>query len=643
MSREHFDRLKSEAQSLSAGFVFSDRITYALFRAIQNYSSLDHARTRSIFTLGSPIPDIANLEYSKQELRAALIRLVDEGLASQAFLLDFDAAKKEVRLIPCYVSRPSGPDSSSYGIFEELMRQSAMSLESYSEASPALEKDALRKLLLADIQGSLANQTTMLADLVFNPLILVNPVHFDLTPPASMLEDAKRIIVETLRKRGNVPEIAGLGFLRSRKDEIVTRFEIASEVLREQSMVLAGTNAELANELLRISSDEEKYLNRRFMPIPTEFSLRRANLFKATFPAASEGKSVPGAITCEIVLRTAEGANRHYTTRWEKEMEEILNSILEPFRRPGAHPTQQIRFFPESVLDEIPPFVWQKLVSSSSLLHSQWQTKSGSIEILIKREPSVVRHLVDEYPNLPPSEFWKILALRTIIDGHEEVFNPLFRRKDFKRSYGDLLRLAYWPLIPWYVRILIILGFKGMQDYGFAKAKARIMEEQAQLAEENRKRRDDAFLTRKKSPGFSGPEGSGSSSEPRDAMPIGRKVELVMDHLYFVQLKPPTISELISMVEGVPASDLEQHLKDEGYRFIESEDGEIVLYPVDQTWRTRAARLRRLYSEDDEDLSPAVQARVKALNKLLSRSFSDAKKGGSGSRNAAREDEPVLY
>ena len=97
------------------------------------------------------------------------------------------------------------------------------------------------------------------------------------------------------------------------------------------------------------------------------------------------------------------------------------------------------------------------------------------------------------------------------------------------------------------------------------------------------------------------------------------------------------------MVEGVPASDLEQHLKDEGYRFIESEDGEIVLYPVDQTWRTRAARLRRLYSEDDEDLSPAVQARVKALNKLLSRSFSDAKKGGSGSRNAAREDEPVLY
>ncbi|MCB1164974.1 MAG: hypothetical protein KDK33_02400 [Leptospiraceae bacterium] len=637
---EQFAKLKSEAQSLSAGFVFSDRITYALFRAIQDFSTLDRARTRGVFTLDSPIPDIENLEYTKQELRAALIRLVEEGLAAQVFLIEHDAERRELFLRPCYVARPGNVDYSTEHIFEELMRQSASSIQSFIETLPPIDPEALREQLVRNSQSAGATPDSLGGNLLINPVKSIVSVSFDLLPPESLLSEGRKQIVTILKKRNAIIELTGLGYMPVRADDVQTRYEVAAAVLREKAIGLAGANTELINELMRVQREEESYIARSFVPGNTEYSVRRANLIKSHLSEPGESDlPYPGALACEIVLHASGPTQRLYTSKWEKEMDDVYSSILEPLRRPDVHPTQQIRYFNESMVDQIPGIVWQRLTTSPSLLFGEWETSVGTVRILMRKDANVVRHLVDAFAQLPASEQWKILALRNLIDAHPEVFQTLFQRKDFKDSYGQLLRTAYWPLIPWYIRLFLAIGFRGLQDNGFARAKAKIAEEQRDLAESNRRRRDAALLASKRAR-QSEPS---SQRESANRMPIGKKLELVMDHLYFGQLKPPILPEVFAHMDGVSTMDLESHLSEAGYRFIPVEDGDMVLYPVDQEWRIRAARLRRVYENYEADPSdaPGIAGRVEALNKLLSRSFSEAQKAGRSSGH--REEEPLLY
>jgi hypothetical protein len=214
-----------------------------------------------------------------------------------------------------------------------------------------------------------------------------------------------------------------------------------------------------------------------------------------------------------------------------------------------------------------------------------------------------------------------------MIEKYESDFPNLFQDEGFRSMYGRLLRKVYLRYIPFYHRILIYLGIRIFQDGAFQTAKDRIMEEQSHLAVRNKQRKETQMQKRL----VERRERLAKAKDLGAVMRINEKIDAC-----FRNGELPTASRLAKESSGMEPAALLDFLKRNSFQMLPLEGGDdsIVVYPLDQNWRVRSARLIRLLdswkekqSDDaDPDRGLFYQSLPRIRRLLLDRGVAGQKK-----------------
>jgi len=205
-----------------------------------------------------------------------------------------------------------------------------------------------------------------------------------------------------------------------------------------------------------------------------------------------------------------------------------------------------------------------------------------------------------------------------VLDKYEKNLSDLFDDPEFLSLYGKLLRMVYIGYIPFFYRILLLIGITIFQDTSFQIAKKKIIADQEVLARIN-KEKQDSTKERKLA------EKRERVSRVDDLEKVNQIME-VLDAMYLVENYIPTIEEIKARLSGLESSVFHATIEKHHFQIIPpTKTGpaeEILLYPLNHEWRTKAARLRRVVDKillESGESDAGQSERAKRLQKVLSK------------------------
>ncbi|MEQ8353144.1 MAG: hypothetical protein RH862_16825 [Leptospiraceae bacterium] len=617
MEELEFLQLRTEAEAMARGANLSEKIPHAVFQTIRQFSHTDQLKSGNYFYIGYHIPQLGTLEYGQSGIQDVLEELIKERLITQLFLIKFDPTAHGLKLIPCYIARPEDARLTTEQLYKDLLMQSVDSIESYVKTSPGLDRQSMLKDLELDFKSERPPPPEKLTSTLFSPLQALDPANFDFVPNSELIHHATEILTEELLRRKIVLPLVEYGWMPVRAEELIRRFEIAQEFLNQTLVPHFRSQRELYSEIKSIQSSEESYYLDGFVRKTADFGFKKASAVKKHLMSGIDRKNrIAGSLTLEIILGLHRDAEKAYEEIWkmdrDREYKEVRNSIVGS----DVPLAERLKFFEEEDLAEITPEVWQRIVSGVDFLHATYERSNGTCNVLTRNDVALFPPLVKMLLSANSEEHWKILAFRALIDRHEAALHSLFYDTEFLDSYGQLLRKAYWSRIPWYFRLLLLLGLRGFTDSAFQGAKKRISEEQENLSTRNQKKRDTAdrqrIIQRKE------------KAAQAETMEFARRIIDIVDRSIYEEHLPPRISEVAALLPD--GHRLESFVESHGFKTVEHGDSKLLLYPIDFNWRGRSARLRRFLEKQLETghIQGEAESRIRAVLQSVESSLAGA-------------------
>lgn len=647
----------SESEAASKGINISDKLSHSLLKTIRAYSTVKMARNDALFVVGSEVFEAKDV--SNQEVIQALKRLVNESIVAQLFKLHYHTEEAKIKLTPCFVSLGEEDKDSVKDIYYELIRLSASSLETYLQTVSGFDPDGFWSDMQIDLslEGNRPPAPTRLKSSIVR---LFEPVHagsFEVMPSMDMLNAMARDIEMELVSRGRVVRIPMYGLMPIKNDSILGRFESASDFMKSRLIPLYRENSQLGGELDQIDMEEAEYYSDEFAPRTSSFTCKRAAALSrvmalpiARFPegttAPSRLERAPGmlAIATLQVLETL--ADEKYKEKHREENQKELAEIKNQMNNPQASWDQMILFFTDSEYEGLSPAIREGLNTDRNILYGTWEEPGVTIHVFLRNDPYAFRSLVQGMSLLPPSQHWQVLALRHILDLNDDHYENLFEDKAFVQLYGKLLRQVYTGYMPFLHRFLLSIGITFLQDRAFTLAKEKIRQQQNMRSLENRERSVQAAKEREE-------------EKKKKIRNLKKKstVSLIIQELdrhYFEQFRIPSIHDLRSKFSDYDQSSFQELLKKEQFQMVSVRKGEdpedrVVLYPLDQDWRVRFDRLKRVVerivhtieSSGKEDFeSKLMMDRAKKVASFLDRNRSGAGASQKILKQAKQEVDP---
>lgn len=615
----NFLQLRTETEALARGANLSEKIPYTLFQTIRGFSHTDQIKAGHYYYVGYHLPQLGTLDFRRSELTEVLTELMKEKLITQLFLIKFDPTSHSLKLVPCYMARPEDGRLTTEQLYRELLMQSVESIEQYIKTAPGLDRVHMLSDLQTDVNSPSAPAPEKLPSTIFSPLDVLEPSAFDFVPPSELLEHAEQTISEELIRRKAVLPLVEYGWMPLRAEELIRRFEIAQDFMNQTLVPFYKQNKSLHSEIKSIKEHEEAYYLDSAGKKTAEYGFKKASAFKKHLMSGIDRKNrVQGSLAIEIILGLHRDVEKAYEDVWKMDTDREYRELRNSIGGPDVPVAERLRFFEEEDLAEITPEVWRTLISGMDFLHATYERNTGTCNVLTKNDVSLFPALVRMLLTLNPDENWKILAFRTLIDKHESALHPLFYDTDFLDLYGQMLRKAYWNRIPWYFRLLLLIGLRGFTDSAFQQAKRRISQEQENLSARNQQNRDAAdrqrIIQRK------------DKLAQAETMEFTRRIIEIVDRSIYEDHSPPRVNEVAAELGN--GNRLERFIETQGFKTVSHGDGRLLLYPVDFNWRSRSARLRRFLEKQLENgqFQGEAAARGRAVLEAVQSSLTSAAK-----------------
>ena len=628
-SKYKFLDLVRESDAITRGSQVGEKNHHALYRLIRRLSSIDMIRTGQIYTLETPIPELTAANLTRKALSSILKNLIEDRLITQLFIIR--PGKNAVfEAVSCYIALPADDLVPIGQLYYEMILKSVANIEEVIKQLPVYKHEDIKKDLEADFAARGAPPFDKLNRTILDPVRIIVPGIFDFVPDADLIRFGKADLKEELIRRQLFAELFEYGLMPLKKEEISLRFEVAGDFLTNRLIPHYRDRQNLKAELEAIYVEESAYYLDPFAPRNADFIVRKATAMKKNLIGQSQGERIrfPGLLAIEQILQLAPFIEELNRDQDKRDIQEGLSDIMNRLRSIDSQNWQDMALYlDEDEVDEIHPEVFKQLLSARDVMNSSWETTKGTLLILARKDRQIFEGLVNGMAASEGVENWHVLALKFMIEKYESDFPNLFQDEGFRSMYGRLLRKVYLRYIPFYHRILIYLGIGIFQDGAFQTAKDRIMEEQNRLAVRNKQRKETQMQKRL----VERRERLAKAKDLGAIMHINEKIDAC-----FRNGELPTASRLAKESSGMEPAALLDFLKRNSFQMLPLEDGDdsIVLYPLDQNWRVRSARLIRLLDSwkekqsDDTNLDRALfyQSLPRIRRLLLDRGVAGQKK-----------------
>lgn len=604
-----FLEILGESQAASAGANLTEKFNHAVYRKIQALSTVPVARSGGCFNA-----DVLHIEglgaIARKDLAAVLKRLVRDRMIVQ--LVSFESADpaSAVAVIPFFLARPQDKPDALPQIYAESIQRSAAAFERFM-AETIVSNEQMQAALTQD----LASETTLPAavqSVLLDVRSFVNVRLFDVLPDPDMI-DAVIGDIETDLGNGRAAMLAEYGLLKMVRVNPVERFELISEFFIERVIPKYRSRGNCRKELAQIAAEEAIYQLDPFAPPSVDFRVKRALEVRKAVQGNAEKGRFAGALPVEAVIALAPAVKEKYLEAWQAQNERTIDQIKKALTKPMAPWKDLVAYFDQKQISDMDPSIWNRLVGDAQLLYGAWELPRTTMHFLVRRSSQALRAIVRGMTEGEMPDEWQVLAMKDVVETYEDYFRDLFAEPEFVSMYGMLLRRAYFPHMPWYLRLLARFNIKTIQDMAFQSAKDRIVQRQRTLEARNRERYVE--LLREKE------EDRLRRARQIRKMTLSNRIIEKLDRSYLGEGNIATIGRLREDLPDVSEEDLHEILKTARFQIISSRsdapDDRMILYPLDYDWKNRSKALSEAIAKMEKKAGRA--APNEAEQKLLDR------------------------
>jgi len=619
--------LLKEADAIARGANLADKVIHAVYKAVRTLSTPDAVKQNALFTLEVVVPGVVNM--TRKDLQTVLNKLISDRLVAQIFRLDFEPGSAP-RPVACFITVPPDEKGTIVQLYTETLFSSIRALETYIESLPSPGAEGIWKDFETDFNSERGVPPGDLSSTLVDLFVNIHAGKFGVVPPPELITTTLGELEDALIRKGRVFKIIDYGLMIIREADALTRFEAAADFFQSKVIPKYRSRGNLKKELEAITMEESLYYADDFAVQTAEFIVRKASAVKKTIlaePTRGKGVRYQGALAVETILALESFTRSAYQEKWKSEMSRMHMEFRQKLLRPGRSWKDKVFFIEEKDVASYPPDVWKRIIDDPEILHGVWERLDTTVHVFIQRDPSAFRLLIAGIGSLPPSLHWQILAVKNLLEKHEDEFEELFEDGDFVSSYGKILRTVYIQLIPWFYRIFILLGLNWFQDRAFHIAKQKIGVDQRVRAEKNRVK-NEALRTVKET------EKKMRLARIKDMESSNRIVEKI-DQFLNQESRIPNVGDVKAMLPEIDAAQYQEILKREKFQIIpfgkgDGPDLNLLLYPLNHEWRTKVARLRRTLDRllvSGESSDPSLAEKIKLIQKFISRTEKAVEEG----------------
>ena len=400
----------NEHQAMAQGASLSDKVNYALYRAIQKKSSVGTANENALFNITMPVDGLVDM--TREQIISHLKRLSEDKLICQIFYLKHEGTR--LKLSSCYLANSNFNRPAS--IFLAMLRMSVVSIDAMLKTFATPDIDTVKAAFRADFEKKTVNSKThpeVLTD-IFHELKKEN---FDFNPSPHLIESSINEIKKELIGIKRLVDIKAYGLMFTRKSNVLNYIEAAEDVLREEILGYYQEKSETLKSIVnQIFLEESIYEIDRFSVDTTEFIQKLAKAVRNVgMREADPSGKYPGAFALEVIITFGEKANTFIQEQLnEKNMDkyrEYRESLLNPIKNWKSN----ILFISEKEKQKLHTETWQHLTEDPNIINVQWELPTESTWVFIKKGVDNVFEIVMNMEKERDLELWQGLAMRGTI------------------------------------------------------------------------------------------------------------------------------------------------------------------------------------------------------------------------------------
>lgn len=565
------------------GINLDNRANHALFQAINQSTTMSNARMAALFNTDNEVPGIR--VNSKAELVYPLKKLLEARLIQQLFFLIFNEEEGIVAKT-CFVALPVEKQEKLINIYANILEQSIKNIQSYLNGYLKFDESQFAKELETNLAREPALSSQIYPISIFEPFKQIDSLDSEIPLHKSVIEATKSEIEQELILKQNIVKIEDDIYFPINENDLLRRYEIADAFIVNKLCPLHKTeNAEIE----KINHEEDLYRLDRYTKRETNHKKRRAELLDKILSAKHNNSSYPGNLAVLTVLLLDNKAKELYKKQEESLIQTEYDSNCKIIINNSDDWANLLHFFDEEKISSMHPESWEKLKKDKKFINNPWLSKGKEIHLLaVKNRPTFVKIIKSMYHN-PPSDKWKVLAFKELLEKAEPSMTDLFKDKELIKIYGLVLKKAYVSYFPWYYPILI--HFKFFLDRFFAHAKLKIKEEQE--IQRQKKEKNDLEIARKK------------ESEKLKQLAENKNIRLkneiisILEKIFFTEESIPFFTSVMNQCNINSEEQFTEVIQNEKFQIInlkknaEKEDM-VILFPLDHEWRGRESKLKNV-------------------------------------------------
>ncbi|MEQ9364072.1 MAG: hypothetical protein RIF32_07515, partial [Leptospirales bacterium] len=244
----------------------------------------------------------------------------------------------------------------------------------------------------------------------------------------------------------------------------------------------------------------------------------------------------------------------------------------------------------------IRPGAWASLRSHPDLFCMRYERPGSTQFVFVPKIRGILPALVTGMLKLKSGRRWEITALEELIHANKHFWASAFKDPEFEKTYDRLLRLAYRDYIPWYSRLLLMLGIHFMDDRLFEQAHSTLRKNQKRLTRINSKPRRDQTRFR---------------PTPRRFRRQAASIDEVLKKVYYTEQRVPSIQGVADRLGVKDMRRFKRVLEEAGFRLLSTgEFAESALFfRKDANYAKRVRDLRPIVAGILADLAQASGTR----------------------------------
>ncbi|MDV6235607.1 hypothetical protein CH379_008220 [Leptospira ellisii] len=589
-TQQNFLKVKKINEVVS--YYLNDRLTHSVYKAVVSQTSYKNARSQNLFQVESKVPEAA--ELTQAEVVFHLKRLLEDGVVLQFAYIFLDAATSELRSKPCYVAYPDAELGDLTRLYLSLVDLSINSVLAHLETKPPLSKDVLWEDLENDFKG----ENLQKLKLFFNPEIYFKSPYIQIPLNTDYARDMVEEIADGLIKKGRIREIPDYGYITVGAKELPELFQLTDEY--HQKKLFPKYKWSISDEFTAIAHEERLHAGDPSLAPTTQFGKKRADSIERAVQADPERKQNRKFIGIELVRSLGNEIEQSMSHSYHDSIRARFHEMTDHLAKPSSGRwDKMILIVPDEDFRTFPSELKKLLTEDLHIVYSPWETKGHTMHAFIRKDAETVKTIVKGLSGINAVEAWKILCIRNLIEQNEDAFQTIFKDSEFVKNYGKVLRKGYLEYFPWYFPILDFLGIaKLFQDVFFQAAKEKIRTEQSALRTKNR----DALIKWEQ-----GKIQERMKEEERiRVLEQKSKLSEVLNRHYFGKNIPPVLKDVLYEIQGYTPEVIQQIIEKEKFVLLPDSAGDktdaIVLYPADETFRSRARELYKVLSEKKKSL-----------------------------------------